>query len=34
MEPDSSKSDLNNINYYWHKQNFLPQTDFEVIIDI
>ena len=32
MEPDSSKYDLNNITYYWRKQNFVPQADFEVII--
>lgn len=33
MEPDSSKYDLNNITYYWRKQNFTPQADFEVIIE-
>jgi hypothetical protein len=33
LAPDSSKTDLGNITYYWHKKNFLPQTDFDVEID-
>jgi len=32
-EPDSSKSDSIKTTYFWHKQNFLPQTEFEVIIE-
>jgi hypothetical protein len=33
LEPDSSKTDLYTMTYFWHKKNFTPQTDFEVIIE-
>jgi hypothetical protein len=32
MNPDSIKSDKNITTYYWKKQNFMPQKDFEVVI--
>lgn len=33
LEPDSSRNDSLHTTYFWHKQNFTPQTNFEVIID-
>jgi hypothetical protein len=33
LKPDSSISDQFHTTYFWHKQNFSPQTDFEIIID-
>lgn len=33
FEPDSSFFDKHNKIYFWHKQNFIPQTDFQVLIE-
>lgn len=33
MKPDSVVSDTYNNTYYWNKRHFMPENDFEVIID-
>ena len=33
IEPDSSKTGIDNMIYYWSKYNFMPEVDLEIIID-